>query len=176
MDKRIIALIKQKDEEAFESIYAEYKNIVYYVIYQIVRNKEEANRLLQDTFLTVYNKIDQYAGGNFKYWILTIAKNLSKNYLTRDFVKEKRIIKDNELINEITDPRLVGLGKYDDILSENFEQEEKDILIYHIVFRYKFKEIAQIMDKSPKYISTKYKMSLKNLKMIMEEVEDEQEA
>ena len=51
MDKRIIALIKQKDEEAFESIYAEYKNIVYYVIYQIVRNKEEANRLLQDTFL-----------------------------------------------------------------------------------------------------------------------------
>ena len=32
------------------------------------------------------------------------------------------------------------------------------------------------MDKSPKYISTKYKMSLKNLKMIMEEVEDEQEA
>lgn len=66
MDKRIIDLIKQKDEDAFEKLYAEYKNLVYYVIYQIVRDHDATSRLLQDTFLTVYNKNDQYNGGNFK--------------------------------------------------------------------------------------------------------------
>lgn len=173
MDKNIVALIKQRDEEAFEALYAEYKNLVYYVIYQIVKNNDASSRLLQDTFLTVYNKIDQYAGGNFKYWILTIVKNLAKNYATRDMIKERRIIKDNEMIYEITDNTNVGLGKYDEILAENFLPEEKDIIVYHVVFGYKFKEIAEIMEKSPKYISLKYKVSLKNLKTIVEEIQNE---
>lgn len=173
MDKNIVALIKQRDEEAFEALYAEYKNLVYYVIYQIVKNNDASSRLLQDTFLTVYNKIDQYAGGNFKYWILTIAKNLAKNYATRDMIKERRIIKDNEMIYEITDNTNVGLGKYDEILAENFLPEEKDIIVYHVVFGYKFKEIAEIMEKSPKYISLKYKVSLKSLKTIVEEIQNE---
>ena len=173
MDKNIVALIKQRDEEAFEALYAEYKNLVYYVIYQIVKNNDAASRLLQDTFVTVYTKIDQYAGGNFKYWILTIAKNLAKNYATRDMIKERRIIKDNEMIYEITDNTNVGLGKYDEILAENFLPEEKDIIVYHVVFGYKFKEIAEIMEKSPKYISLKYKVSLKNLKTIVEEIQNE---
>ena len=64
MNKKQIDLIKEKDEEAFEDLYAEYKNLIYYVIYQIVRNHDATSRLLQDTFLTVYNKIEQYNGGN----------------------------------------------------------------------------------------------------------------
>lgn len=170
MDKRIIDLIKQKDEDAFEELYAEYKNFVYYVIYQIVRDHDATSRLLQDTFLTVYNKIDQYNGGNFKYWILTIAKNLSKNYVTRDLIKEKRMVKDEELIYQTMDSTNVGLGKYDDILSEYFNQEDKDIIVYHVIFGYKFNEIGEMLDKSPKYISAHYKSSLKLLKKIMEKM------
>ena len=170
MNKKQIDLIKEKDEEAFEDLYAEYKNLIYYVIYQIVRNHDATSRLLQDTFLTVYNKIEQYNGGNFKYWILTIAKNLAKNYCTRDLVKEKRIIKNNDIIDELPDVSTTYLGKYDEILSENFEQEAKDIIVYHIVFGYQFKDIAKIMDKTPRYVSTKYKLSLNRLKKIMEEL------
>ena len=175
MDKNVIALIKQRDEAAFEELYAEYKNLVYYVIYQIVRNNDIASALLQDTFLTVYNKIDQYAGGNFKYWLLTIAKNLSKTYLSRDMVKEKRYIKDNDYIYETIESKDNSLGKYDEILNANFLPEEKDIIVYHIVFGYKFKEIAKMMEKTPKYISGKYKASIKTLKAIMEEIWNESE-
>lgn len=169
MDKKIINLIKEKDEQAFEQLYDEYKNLVYYVIYQIVRESDAANTLLQDTFLTVYNKIDQYSGGNFKYWLLTIAKNLSKNYCTRTMNKQKNIVVDDTKVLDTPDKDYTSLGKYDEILSENFNQEEKDIIVYHVVFGYKFKEIALLMDKSAKYISLKYKLLLETLKSIMEE-------
>ncbi len=170
MNKKQIELIKEKDEEAFETLYNEYKCLVYYVIYQIVKNADATSRLLQDTFLTVYNKIYQYNGGNFKYWILTIAKNLAKNYVTRDLVKENHFVNDNERVEKAPDESYQGLGKYDEILSENFEQEAKDIIVYHIVFGYQFKDIAKIMDKTPRYVSTKYKLSLDRLKKIMEEL------
>lgn len=170
MNSKTINLIKEKDEQAFEELYNEYKNLVYYVIYQIIREHDATCSLLQDTFLTVYNKIDQYAGGNFKYWLLTIAKNLSKNYYTRVLEKQKRVIIDNSQIESVQDNNFSSLGKYDEILSENFNQEEKDIIVYHIVFGYKFKEIALLMDKPAKYISLKYKLLVENLKTIMEEL------
>lgn len=120
MNNKIITLIKEKDEQAFEQLYKEYKNLVYYVIYQIVRDQDASSSLLQDTFLTVYNKIDQYAGGNFKYWILTIAKNLSKNYCTRVINKNRNIVIDETKVLESPEQNFVPLGKYDEILSENF--------------------------------------------------------
>lgn len=33
MNSKTINLIKEKDEQAFEELYNEYKNLVYYVIY-----------------------------------------------------------------------------------------------------------------------------------------------
>ena len=69
--------IINKDESTFERIYSDYNKLVFYVIYQIVKDKEITKDLVQETFLSVYNKIDQYNGGNFKYWVLQIAKNLA---------------------------------------------------------------------------------------------------
>jgi len=169
MNKRTIELIKEKDEVAFEELYNEYKNLVYYVIYQNVKDHYATSMLLQDTFLKVYECINQYNGGNFKYWLLTIAKNLTINYCTRDLVKENRIVKNDDMISEVPDLNSTGLGKYDEILDANFPQEEKDIIVLKIVFGYKLKEIAEMLEKTPKYISLKYKLSLEKLKAIMED-------
>lgn len=169
MNKKIIDLIKEKDEAAFEELYDEYKNLVYYVIFQMVKDHDATSRLVQDTFFDVYKKIDQYNGGNFKYWLLAIAKNNSLNYCTREQVKERRIVKNDDYIADIPDEGGYSLGKYDDILSEHFNEEEKNIIVYHIVFGYKFKEIAAMLEQTPKYISLKFKLSLEKLKTIMEE-------
>ncbi len=173
MNNKTIALIKEKNEEAFEQLYSEYKNLVYYVIFQIVKERDAAQRVLQDTFFTIYNKIEQYSGGNFKFWILTIAKNLAYNYYNRDMEKDRNLIKDNDLVEELPDLNRPCLGKYDDLLNEHFSQFEKDIIVYHIVFGYNFKEIANIMEKTPKYISLQYKLTLENLKRLMEEENNE---
>ena len=63
--------------------------LVFFVIFKIVKDREASNDLVQETFFTMHNKIDQYSGvGNFKYWLLQIAKNKAKNYVKK-IVKEK---------------------------------------------------------------------------------------
>ena len=124
----IVNQIKNKDDAAFEKIYNEYHQLVFYVIYQIVKDKEAALDLVQDTFLNVYSKIDQYDGGNFKYWILSIAKNLALNYYNRVIKKEENVIHNDEMVESYEDKPAPSLGKYDEILNKHFTQEEKDLL------------------------------------------------
>ena len=165
----IVEQIKSKDECAFESLYDEYNKIVYYVIYQIVKDTEASKDLVQDTFLAIYNKIDQYNGGSFKYWILQIAKNLALNYHNRVQVKEQKVIKNDEMVNSVESKNESGLGKYDALLDRYFDQEEKDLIVYHVVFGYSYKELALIFNEKPKTIGNKCRRLLAILKNIVKE-------
>ena len=95
--KSLIEKLKQKDEEAFEIVYNEYEKLIYYIAFSITRNKENAEEVVQDTFLRMFNSIDNYTDkGKFKEWLTEIARNISKNKVTRD--KEKNTIYDDEII------------------------------------------------------------------------------
>jgi RNA polymerase sigma-70 factor (ECF subfamily) len=170
MDRDIVKGIMQKDEQAFEKMYHQYKDLVYYVIYQIVGNKEATKELSQDTFLTVYKKIEQYKGGNFKYWLLQIAKNLAKNYVLRVQVKDAKIVHNDEIVLDTVDKQVTSLGIYDELLSLHFEQQKKDIIVYHVVFGYSYKEISDIMQIPPKVIGKEYRDSITKLKTLMKEI------
>lgn len=54
---------------------------------KIVRNKEIASELMQDTFLKAYEKIDQFNGeSTFKSWLYAIGRNEALNYLRKNKV------------------------------------------------------------------------------------------
>ena len=81
--KVLMKLRDERNEHAFDLIYNEYYKLVYYVIFKIVGDHEVARDLSIDTFLTMYNKIEQHdMNKSFKYWLLTIAKNNGKLYST----------------------------------------------------------------------------------------------
>ena len=52
----LVERIINKDESTFDQIYSEYNKLVFYVIYQIVKDQEITKDLVQETFLTVYNE------------------------------------------------------------------------------------------------------------------------
>lgn len=169
LSNTLVNQIKAKDEKAFETLFNEYNKIVAYVIYQVVKDQEITKDLVQDTFFTIYNKIDQYDGGNLKYWIITIAKNIAINYYNRKLVKEQKIIKNDDFINNLVEEEYLGLGKYDDLLNANFSQEEKDIIVYHVVFGYSYKEIGMIFNEKPKTIGKKCRRLVNELKKLVRE-------
>ena len=97
MVDELIKRLRERDNDAFEEVYEMYNIIVFFVILQIVKDVEASQDITQETFLTMYNKIEQFSGeGNFKYWLLQIAKNKSKNYITK--VKREREIVNNNII------------------------------------------------------------------------------
>lgn len=77
----LIHRLKEKEQEAFSKIYDLYSAAIYGVILKICRSEELAQEVLQDTFLTVWEKSDLYNEdkGSFYTWMYRIARNKSLN-------------------------------------------------------------------------------------------------
>lgn len=84
IDSRILLeMIKAKSEKGFNILYDMYADALYYAIVKIVSNTDEADDLLQDTFVKIWRHIEQFEPnkGNLYTWMLNIAKNHSIDYL-----------------------------------------------------------------------------------------------
>lgn len=61
----------------------QYQNLVFSVCYRITGSYFDAEDLTQDTFLSVYQNIEKFDGGNEKAWICRIATNKCLDFLKR---------------------------------------------------------------------------------------------
>ena len=64
------------DAKAFEWIIRKYQKRIYFTALQVVMNQEDADDMLQDTFIKAYTKLDTYNEGfPFYPWLYRIAIN-----------------------------------------------------------------------------------------------------
>ena len=74
----VIRKAKQGDKEAFAELVSAYSERIYNLALRILRNREDAEDVLQETFLTVLQKLESFDGrSNFFTWIYRIATNAS---------------------------------------------------------------------------------------------------
>ncbi len=161
LESKLIERLKEKDEKAFEIIYNKYVNLIYYIAFSIVKSKEDAEEVVQDTFLNMFNAIDSYNENNkFKQWLMQIARNLSYNKVTRN--KEKNTIKDNEYINSVK----ANSEEVDLLLTIKgiLDLESSHIVILRIVYNFSFKEIAKECNMTVNKVQGMYYQALKKLK------------
>ena len=60
--------------------------------YSILRNKEDAMDIVQETFMRLYQKLDVYEQeGNFRGWLLQIAKNLCIDYYRKHYARRREM-------------------------------------------------------------------------------------
>lgn len=83
LEEKIVALLQQRDVKGIELLYDHYANMVFGLIYKIVKSDDVADLVLQDTFLKVWDKIDAYNKyrGRFLTWVLNVAKNTAIDML-----------------------------------------------------------------------------------------------
>ena len=165
-ERQLIDGLINKDERAFSVLYHTYHPLVYYVIIQMIQHRDNAIEVTQDVFLTIYQKIETYRGGNFKFWILQIAKNASRNFLSRVARKEKKVIKDEEYVFSLASKDYSLGGIYDDLL-KHFSNETVDIIIYKAVFEFSFEHIAQLLNMNKTFVFRTYKEALPILKDVL---------
>lgn len=86
-DESLVKLYENGNNEAFEVLLVRYKSKVYTYIYLIVRNRELAEDIFQDTFIKAINTIQQgryVETGRFLAWINRIAHNLIIDHFRRE--------------------------------------------------------------------------------------------
>jgi RNA polymerase sigma-70 factor (ECF subfamily) len=67
---------KQGDERAFAELVRQYEDMVYNFSFKVCRDKSDATETLQDTFVNVYRKLEQFDGkSKFSTWLYSIVAN-----------------------------------------------------------------------------------------------------
>ena len=81
ISENIIIEASKGSLESFESIYKVYSGFVYNVAFRVLNNRDEAQEISQEVFLTVYRKLKSFKfKSSFKTWIYRITVNMAINY------------------------------------------------------------------------------------------------
>lgn len=79
--KQLIEGCKKSDRHAQKKLYTQYKDILFALCLKYCKNRAEAEDTLQDSFITIFRKINSYKGkGSFEGWMkrITINKAIDK--------------------------------------------------------------------------------------------------
>jgi RNA polymerase sigma-70 factor (ECF subfamily) len=83
-DADLVARALDGRDEAYRELIRRYERPVFSLVYRMVRDREQAEDLAQETFIKVLNNIEKYSPEfKFSSWILKIANNLAIDALRR---------------------------------------------------------------------------------------------
>jgi len=120
-DQYYINRVLEGHTDAFSTLVARYQSLVYTIVIRIVKNKELAEEVAQDSFVKAYQSINKFRGDSkFSTWLYTIAYRKSLDAIK----KEKRIVS-SELIEDISEGQIEQVG---DALGYLQDQERKQVI------------------------------------------------
>ena len=130
------------DEIKFKEIYDRNVDAVYKVSFSYMKNKHDAEDVVQDTFVQLIRKNPQFENEKHeRAWLIVIASNLCKNSL-KSWKRKNEDIEDYE-------SELIEENKQDDTLQIvlNLPEKYKTVIYLYYYEGYSSIEIAKAMDK-----------------------------
>lgn len=163
IDDGLIEKISTGDTDAFRELYESASKSVYGFALSILKNSQDAEDVLQETFIRVWNGAESYKSqGKPMAWVLRIARNLALTQL-----REKSNKKQIDNIAQFPDFSSVSSSETRLLLEKLFSilsDDEKQIVILHIAAGLKHRETAQLLGLPLGTVISKYNRALKKLK------------
>lgn len=170
-EETLVQELKQEESraQAFEVLVNTYKERLYWHIRRIVLNHDDADDVLQNTFIKVYKNIDNFKGESKLYsWIYRIATNESLTFLKQ---KSKKIgISDQELKDRMVD------NLQADVYFEGSEIQlklqkalatlpDKQKLVFTMKYyqEMKYSEISEVLETSEGALKASYHLAVKKI-------------
>jgi RNA polymerase sigma-70 factor (ECF subfamily) len=156
-DEDLIERFQQGDVYAYDLIVKRYKEPLLNFVYRFIGNIEEAEDIVQETFLRVYRKKHAYRRiAKFSTWIYTIAGNLSRTEIRRRRRRKLFSVSDmgfDEKDYEISDEEFNPEDNAEGILQgeliqkeiENLSPKFREVILLRDVQELSYEEISQII-------------------------------
>ena len=161
----IIEEFRVGNYDSFDEFYHQTNKQLYVFIYDIIRNRQSSEDLIQETYMRFLNHIDKYKKNtNYFNFLVTIARNLAIN----EYHKQKRMVYDEEYIYSVKEESPTDVPDLFYLL-DYLNEKEREIVILHMIDNLKFKEIAKMKDKPLGTILWLYNKAIKKLKRKVEE-------
>lgn len=97
-----VKLAREGNKEALRTLFEENKKKIFALAYQYVKNAEDAEDILQETFIKAYRSLDKFDlqnGQRFSPWLYRIGINCSIDYLRRNKRRREADMEVNNLEN-----------------------------------------------------------------------------
>lgn len=176
-DTKITQLLSTDSRAAVELILPQYGPALQGVIFKIVGSREVAEEVLQDTFIKVWKKADNYdaSKGRLFTWLINIARNTaidrlrSKKY--KDTKKSDSLddnVYDNVAFSEEMHPQDVGLQKVIGQLDEKYR-----LLIDLLYLQgYTQQEASKELDIPLGTVKSRSRIALRELRAILSKTDN----
>ncbi|MFI1772288.1 RNA polymerase sigma factor [Thalassobellus citreus] len=117
-DQHYINLIISGETNAFNVLVERYKDLVFTLTLRMLKNREEAEEVSQDTFIKVYKSLHKFKGDSkFSTWVYKIAYRTSL-----DRIKKNKKYLNDVAIDEFTENQLKTI----DNALDNLEHKERE--------------------------------------------------
>jgi len=154
---------------AFEVLVNTYKQRLYWHIRRIVLNHDDADDVLQNTFIKVFRNIDGFKGESKLYsWMYRIATNESLSFLKQK--SKKQGISNEELQNQMLGNLEADVYFEGDEIQMKLQKAittlpEKQKLIFNMKYfdDLKYEEISKILDTSVGGLKASYHIATKKI-------------
>lgn len=177
MEQTKILLDRLKDSEtkhkAFECIVKDYSPLLYQQIRRMVTWHEDADDVLQNTFLKAWNSIEGFRGdSSISTWLFRIAYNESLTFLSkkRDFYSLSDV-EQTELRSIECDPYFDGNEiqiKLEKAL-QTLPNKQKAVFCLKYFEEKKYEEISSILNTSVGALKASYHLAIKKIQKYFDE-------
>ena len=144
----LVARAKSGDLEALEALYRAFETPVYNLALRVLRRPEDAEDVLQETFLEVVRSIGQFRGeGHLWGWIRRIAASKALMRVRRDQVREAEELEEESVAGRMgtgSVPARIDLER----AFERLSRTSRAVVWLHDVEGYTHEEIAELMGKT----------------------------
>lgn len=156
-------------EQAFRALITLYKERLYWHIRNIVKSHEDADDVLQNTFIKVYKNINAFKGDSKLYsWMYRIATNEAITHLNKN---AKRLQITNEAVQEYAINNLKADVYFEgDEIQLKLQQAiatlpQKQQLVFNMKYfdNIKYKDMSEVLETSEGALKASYHIAVKKI-------------
>ncbi len=163
IDASIFVRIQQGEQDAFQELYDITYKPLYAFLLSHTLNQEDAQDLLQDTYIQVYKNCHLYREqGNPMAWMMKIAKNLFLMKCRKNKETEERF-EDMEGRMGFEDMSHVENRLVLEKMFEYLSTEDRNMIIMHDIAGLKHREIAKLLDMPLGTVMARYHRGIRKL-------------
>lgn len=160
---------------AFEEVVKKYSSQIYWQIRRVVLSHDDANDVLQNTFLKAWLALDTYRGDSqISTWLYRIAANESLTFLQKQ--KEQVSLSDDEADiarSLIDDPYFDGDELQARLQAAIARLPEKQRIVFNMKYfqDMKYEEMSEILGTSIGALKSSYHFAVQKLKSEFEDLQ-----
>lgn len=165
--KELFNQIKSNDDTAFEEFYTKYNKLIYKIAYSILKNKSDAEDVMQLVFEKIYSMDkENLPTKNETSWIYSVTKNETLNYFksNRNNINLDDIYEIEDNNQEIS--KIIDQENYNRLISK-LNDNEKEIISLKIISNFSFEEIGKILNMPTGTVKWRYYKAINTLRLLL---------